>query len=311
MADNIVKFSSLLGDTVVSVRPIRVRLDCQVFLVTTSTGYQWICKPVVLSGWLGEANLAQYRWIDSVILLISQQAPDLIGYQTSRQQRFLAAYQTEWFHCIPYIRGHAYTVVTTGQAYQLGCLLAQLHALDLPKNQERMFPEIVFEIVSDGWDSALQSVMADCCTHYLYDFEHWITSHRDLHLGNVIWSSALRPQLIDWDSLGLIHPFIELIGLAVNCAGLANNQFTLELFTAVVLGYLQQAGCLLPADQTLWQLCYYTWFLWFSYCVNLGWHQAAEQTKSSILLLHQQMPVIQQQYARILESTVGRSAGKV
>lgn len=63
-----------------------------------------------------------------------------------------------------------------------------------------------------------------------------LISHRDLHYSNVLWD-GYTPHVIDWESVGYTNPLQEIIGYALEWAGITRSQFNKELFTHLIRSY--------------------------------------------------------------------------
>lgn len=46
-----------------------------------------------------------------------------------------------------------------------------------------------------------------------------ILTHRDMHYKNMLWDEDDNPFIIDWESAGLMNPYLEVIGYALEWAG--------------------------------------------------------------------------------------------
>lgn len=67
-----------------------------------------------------------------------------------------------------------------------------------------------------------------------------VISHSDLDLPNVLWQED-KPILIDWESVGMINPSMELIDTAWNWSG-GQNYFDIEKFKVFVETYEKNGG---------------------------------------------------------------------
>lgn len=103
--------------------------------------------------------------------------------------------------------------------------------------------------------------------------------------------------MLDWESTGLIHPAVELIGLAENCAGLAHCNFQADNFRATLMGYGQWARKLPEMDAQLWFLSFHSWLLWYSHCLRQNWLEEANRTFAIIVLIKEKMAEMRNIYA--------------
>ncbi|WP_367606831.1 phosphotransferase [Legionella sp. W05-934-2] len=64
-----------------------------------------------------------------------------------------------------------------------------------------------------------------------------VITHRDMHIQNVLWDSHDKPNIIDWESAGLMNPMLEVIGYGLEWSGIilqqkVNIPFLKQLLTA-------------------------------------------------------------------------------
>ncbi|KTD18217.1 putative aminoglycoside phosphotransferase [Legionella jordanis] len=183
---------------------------------------------------------------------------------------------------IPYCEGEVLAKLNGQQAFKLGYLLAQLHALNLPPLKEsKAFPKIHLP-KGKSVPMWVLKMMEQCNSKLQFEENCWVVSHRDMHLNNIIWQDSNTPHLIDWESAGLIHPFVELIGLASNASGLAQCQFDADLFRSTLEGYGSLNQRLPPAQMPLWELSAYSWLLWYVFVLEEGQFNEAERTLQSL-----------------------------
>lgn len=67
-----------------------------------------------------------------------------------------------------------------------------------------------------------------------------VLTHRDLHCNNVLWDKNNLPCIIDWETAGYMHPDAEIIGFALEWAGLINNQTinNIDFLTTLLQSYI-------------------------------------------------------------------------
>lgn len=75
--------------------------------------------------------------------------------------------------------------------------------------------------------------------------------HRDLGQTNVIWSSPTAPFIIDWGYVGYIYPGVELLGTALNWAGMLTCRLDESTFKALIKAYQVAVGFLPRLDQVV------------------------------------------------------------
>ncbi|ASQ44954.1 phosphotransferase family protein [Legionella clemsonensis] len=280
-----------------SIVPLKESYPHQTDLVILQDGSQWVCKILTKNTWLGPIDSTHFVFTEQVASCVAQKldctfAP--LSLEEGRQQshsRYLI---------VPYCQGKLVTVVTQEQAMALGCLLAKLHELSLSHLEAQEFPRIYLPTkhTHPAW---LELLVRRCNALCHYEKASRVVSHRDIHLQNVIWKTAKEPYLIDWESAGLIHPFVELIGLAINCSGLANYQFNKLLFQATLKGYAYQKGKLPRSNNNLWEMCLHSWLLWYAYSLKKEWYADAQSTLRVIELIRVKMPELQATYAAAMK----------
>lgn len=248
-------------------------------LISLTDGRQFILKHLNNNHWLGYRRKEDIEYAEC----IAQAAEKLNITQSACQwpsKEFLIPGIDEHWLLIPYCKGHTSEIWSQAQAKQVGEQLALLHTCYLPKKQAQPFPEINIE--AGHILHKFSTLIENCNRHRLHKLEEWVVSHRDIHCGNVVWSVTQKPQLIDWESVGLIHPFVELVGVAVNAAGLAMNTFHKSRFEAVLNGYRGKTDCLPLYDDTLWLLCLHSWLLWIGYMMKMERESEARSTVQAI-----------------------------
>ena len=93
--------------------------------------------------------------------------------------------------------------------------------------------------------------------------KNMVISHRDLDLPNILWDSNENPVIIDWESVGVINPSMEVIDTAWNWSG-GQNYFDQEKFDAFVTTYKENGGDLNEFDEAL-KADYKAKFGWLEY----------------------------------------------
>ncbi|CEK11888.1 phosphotransferase family protein [Legionella hackeliae] len=277
-----------------SVVALKGGLQHQTDLVELIDGSKWICKVLNENTWLGTITSAQFAYTEHV----SAQVSRALECTFSPLNLSDLPQETKARHLIvPYCEGQLITAVTQEQAALLGGLLAQLHELSLPTKEAQLFPRITLpkDSTSPAW---LRQLAQRCNTLRNHEKANSVVSHRDIHLQNIIWKSETKPHLIDWESAGLIHPFVELIGLATNCCGLANYSFDEKLFRATLVGYVCKKKLPQPTEP-LWNMCFHSWLLWYVYSLKKGWDIGAQATLNAIEVIKTYMPELRRIYAEI------------
>lgn len=286
----------LLQKQLLSIKTLRSGQPNRVELLETSDHRFWIAKIIAPKSWLGDTDPKDLE-LSAILSGIVENDLDLCysPYKDQHNQNLFKLNENDWGILMPYCPGEIITEPSLPQCIKLGNSLARLHGLNFHSSQAKPFPLIDLpEIKTIPY---LIQDIADHCNRFLYqNYEQWVLSHRDLHVNNIIWRDADTPHFIDWESMGLIHPFVELIGLAINCAGLAEQRFDYPCFYAVLMGYIQHNRCLPEAHHLLWVQIYHSWLLWFAYCKRQGLEAEAQSTLDTIFLIKHHSETMQSTY---------------
>lgn len=265
-------------------------------IITLDDQSKWICKVFSESNWLGPLEASQIAITSEIATAVEQKlgctSAPVFCSSTER-----IATDLPLTLITPYCEGEVIHSVNETQAFQLGYLLAQLHALKWPPKVGKAFIPIH---LAAGYGSPkwIFSLVEHCNSHIHYDAKSWVIGHRDIHLNNIVWKNAHTPHLIDWESAGLIHPFVELIGLASNCCGLASGLFEEGKFKATLRGYANFNNHLPQTDDVLWHLTFHTWLLWYAFNANQGRHDEARKTLEVIEFIKDKMTKLKHIYTQ-------------
>lgn len=253
--------------------------------IILDNGQSWVCKKLAKVTWLRKRERTDIDYSEQVASIVAVK----LGISSSAHKigdSYALPFNDNVFLFIPYCEGEVITNWSEEQSHILGRKLASIHQLKLPNTNAKAFPEIY---LPKFYLESYAELVKFCNQNIDYQRDAWVVSHRDVHHDNVVWKNATLPMLIDWESTGFIHPFVELIGLAVNCANVQQGQFEPNLFAAAITGYRLQQGGLPSADDNLWQLCFHSWLLWMSYCLEQAWDQEVTKTQTSIMVLQHQL----------------------
>lgn len=219
------------------------------------------CKPLIdreIKKW---QNFAQGQRIAQALQVHGIPAVTAISYQLDENKKF-AVY--------PWIEGTVLSsaAASAEQAFQIGALLARIHQINL------QLPDIKPVV----WQDALAN-------KEFYSKGEWVVSHGDLIQGNVIWTEK-DFYIIDWDSAGLIHPQIELLGVALNWSGVNVGDSKPDIFSAVLEGYRSKGG-VVAIDKKIFYTSLNSWVAWLEYNIEqaaLG-IDVSEEIKNTIKTL--------------------------
>lgn len=263
-------------------------------LIQFSDGTYWIAKTMSAHSWLGARDKNNIDFTEYVAKQIAQSHSFTHHAREWGKGQYVISIQDHWILFIPYVHGKVIENWDARQSYVLGDLLAAIHLLNLPKLGGKPFPAIGH--IPEDAPTYVLDLTRECNANRLYALDDWVLSHRDIHAGNVLWENKNTPWLIDWESAGLIHPFVELLGLAMNCSGFARGEFHEGCFSAALAGYRHRAHRLPKADPVLWLLCFHSWLLWLSFNAVQKCDNEVKTTFEVLLLLNQKMPEMKRIY---------------
>ncbi|KTC87880.1 MULTISPECIES: phosphotransferase enzyme family protein [Legionella] len=266
-------------------------------LIELSDQSKWVCKKFYSQTWLGKVEESNLELTEE---LAAQIAVELgITFAAYRKNdKFVFTIEGVKAIIRPYCEGQVIEAINKEQALILGGVLAQLHLPHFSQKNAQPFPAILLPGNHDSHSPVwARELISFCNDNSHYQAENWVFSHRDIHAENIVWRGKKTPHLLDWESAGLIHPAIELIGLAENCAGLAYGDFQAQRFRATLMGYGQSTRKLPPIDSKLWMLSFHTWLLWYSYCLQQNWLEEAKYTLELIEFIRENLPEMQKIYS--------------
>lgn len=264
----------------------------QIDVITLPDGSRWICKKFAKRNWLGELSVSSLELSEELAARIAEMLKITFAAFQGEQGQRIQTIDDHLAILIPYCEGQLVTHPSESQAALLGRILAKIHSLQLPKTKAKPFPLIPLGKVPN-W---LKTIGDYCNRNSHSEIHNWVLSHRDIQNGNIIWRDDNSPHLIDWESAGLIHPGVELIGLAENCAGIAVGVFDIHRFRATLRGYYDYTKRLPLTETFFFELTLPSWLLWYVHCVDQHWFEEAEQTLQSIELICENRAEIENSY---------------
>jgi hypothetical protein len=289
--------SNFLKQRISSIASLQGGMQHYLDLIELMDSSKWVCKKFTSKTWLGETTYQQ--------LFISEKIANFVAEQLGLTYKALCAENgspiiklKEGFGVIrPFFAGKTSATVTVDQARFLGRILAHLHSLNISKTGTLPFPAINWpkEFNCPPW---LKAIIHKC--NEILPTESWIVSHRDIHASNLVWQTPEKVHLIDWETAGLIHPGIELIGLACNCAGLTRGYFLDHLFLAVLQGYREVKTIIPLIPEGYWVLIWHSWLLWYLYVIQKNFKQEILATEAILHLLKIKQPLLQAIYRQQL-----------
>jgi Ser/Thr protein kinase RdoA (MazF antagonist) len=280
---------------IVTIETLHADKFSSVQLIMLADGRRWVSKKIAKITWLKEREKADIEFSQHIACIVDHKLRLTLA-ALKFNNGYSISFQGDLYLFIPYCAGNVLLNWTKQQSFLLGRKLAAIHQLDLSKANAKAFPFIKF---TSNFPNQYTELIEFCNKNLFYQSDQWIVSHRDIHHLNVVWQNSSQPCLIDWESTGCIHPFVELIGLAVNCANVHQGYFDAILFTAALRGYRSECMNLPKADEKLWLLCFHTWFLWMGFCQQQEQLQEVMKIESSLRVLQQQLDQMKDIYTAL------------
>lgn len=288
-----------LPGTIGTVTPLAQGLQHQTDLVTLCDGRKWVCKLFASRTWLGVLNHDVLEMTEEIACQVAEKLRITSkAYHPGCSNR-LRTTDNRSALIKRHVPGETRLNTTPADALKLGNILARIHALKLYHPLARPFPVIDASWLDKDEPFWLKPYLEACHRSRYHRSEEWVVSHRDLYQQNIIWTKDDTPHLLDWESSGLIHPFVELIGLAVNCAGIVMGQFDRHVYAAVLQGYADTMPGLPKDDDILWTMTMHSWLLWYVFCVRSGGTQEKRATLAIMEKLLQWQPEMKALYAHL------------
>lgn len=260
-------------------------------------GQKWVSKAIPPKNWIGVKRCREdIEFTEQVASQVSEYLNATVRAVHWAGGQAVVPYFKDWHLLFPLVKGVDVKQWQPLHAFELGTLLALMHSLPLPTKRAGVFPKLCG---SGHFPASIQQDIDRCNEAFLHRQDEFVVSHRDFHVENIMWGMDNKPILIDWESAGFIHPFVDLIGLAVNAASINQLRFNGELFKSALSGYRTTQGSLPASDRLLWQQCLHSWLLWLSHNHRINHENEVENTLKIIKYLHEVMPVMQHLYHSI------------
>ncbi|MDP1602191.1 MAG: phosphotransferase [Legionella sp.] len=278
---------------ILEILPLKKGLHHQLELIHLVDNSYWVGKKFSEHNWLGPTNFNQLVATENMATVIADKLAITCAALKKEGNNAVLQIDDQYAVIRPYYYGQSYSRLSIVQAEILGTLLAKIHCLKLHHSALKPFPKIT-DITCPPW---LTDIAMQCNASITYRTDLWVGAHRDTHMDNFIWQDKKSVHLIDWESAGMIHPGVELAGLASNCAGIETCQFDENLFAATLRGYKAHTLHLPPMDETLWVQTWHSWLLWYAFLEHQEGLQIDKTNTMNILKFKQQIqPKIQQLY---------------
>ena len=228
-----------------------------------------------------------------------------------KNKHFVWCEQGEHYLCFPFISGQILKRISVLQAGLIGRSLARIHGLNFIDDyfESMKVTGLEFNYIKiaklDYLDKANKIQLLDIAEYLQPIIETYsgpeVLSHRDLNLSNIIWQDKLTPIFIDWESAGLISPTIELIGAALNIAGIESAKILMNIFQAVIEGYRAERKIEF-IDSSQFDMVLLSWLLWIDYCLSANSPLSSEKRKRQIMQALKAIELIKQYKTDILSA---------
>ena len=260
-------------------------------------GQKWVSKVIPPKNWTGVKRCRKdIEFTERIASQVNQHLKATVCAMRWDGSQAVVPYFKDWHLLYPWVKAVDIQQWQSLHAFELGTLLALMHTLPLSTERADVFPKL---FASWPFPAIIQQEISRCNQAFLYRRDEFVVSHRDFHAGNIMWRMDNKPILIDWESAGLIHPFVDLIGLALNAAGISELRFNGEYFKSALKGYLATQGTLPATDALLWQQCFHSWLLWLNHNYLINHEKEVHHTLNIIRYLQKLMPAMQHLYQAI------------
>jgi Ser/Thr protein kinase RdoA (MazF antagonist) len=110
-----------------------------------------------------------------------------------------------------------------------------------------------------------------------------VISHGDLFPANVIWRTANKPVLIDWDHCGKINQEIDLFNTAINWSGIEASRIDINKYKLFLANYSKTNPRQIFITRKIIHASYGSWLNWIAYVwKNLSKDMAQRQQTIAI-----------------------------
>lgn len=273
------------------------------FKITLSTGSSYVLKHLNLHCYLGHYTAAHFNASEQFASYVNQKLQhSMVAIKSEKD--YVANINGAYFLLYPWIQGKVLHQLTIAQARLLGTYLANIHQLPSIDVSLESMPSNSFKIAQ--WhklvemglleSAALSQLikMAYQCGQDMHTYQgKYALSHRDMNLDNFLWRSDLEFICIDWESSGYISPAVDLIGLAINVAGIANGMLDLSLIEATIQAYSENIEVHMPINHMDFSLSFASWFSWLDYCLSTN-NMTEQLRETEIKLILQAINLLEQ-----------------
>lgn len=163
--------------------------------------------------------------------------------------------EKDYFIIYPFIEGKLLdgSNLTIEHAQHIGSLYASMHRIEL---NLLGVDKAHYDYFDDNyWTALVRKTQQPSLNELLPSILHWnqiyatsipelnkelVITHRDMHSQNVLWNTENHPQIVDWESVGLMNPMLEVIGYGLEWSGIILHQkVNKSFFKTLIATYFQ------------------------------------------------------------------------
>ena len=189
-----------------------------------------------------------------------------VGHSLKGKQGYVTELDGQMYTLSRWIPGKVIEseALTLDEITQIGALVGELHQAKI-SSRGRIEPPMWDEVLGGEQFREWQSIFQ---LAYRSIYVDPVMSHRDINLHNIIWHQG-KPSLIDWENVGFIDRGLELLGVAVNCINLSDDDPDFNRIRALFSGYIQATGNLPWIEEPHVVACATSWLAWLGYLAEL------------------------------------------
>lgn len=252
-----------LGAPTEKPRPVRGGMLHQSWRVNTAKG-SYLFKKLQRAITKQDGALDRYRASERLAASLAKHGVSAVGALAKKGEPVQTDAGHHWL-VFPWVEGEAIAPrdVAKTHTYRIGRELYAIHAsaqaleglgvVEEPFVPEATWTGLTRTAASSGapWTTdlattrgAMREVNAQAETAARSWTRPAVASHRELAPGNVLWTAAGEPVLIDWEAAGWIHPEFEVVRAAFEWSEDGHGVLDHARFTALLKGYREAGGTL-------------------------------------------------------------------
>jgi hypothetical protein len=176
-----------------------------------------------------------------------------------------------WYIVYPFVTGKAidsFEAITEKDIRSVATLAAKLHNINLQCNDTPIRELEKFS--NEHWSNLIEEAKSPELLGLKDTILKWnlkyqksssklkptILSHRDINFQNILWDEQGNYRLLDWEHVGLTHPSVEVLGNAMEWAGIFIGKMNVDKFKLYLDTYLQEVK---EHDNLQFKEAFYVW----------------------------------------------------